>query len=83
MVIQIFFQFVIDLQNFKRLNKPLKGEFGNKEARNVMYYRYWFTWKFEKRATVENLVDSPTHWVGESFIYLREFEAIGTGAKLV
>jgi hypothetical protein len=52
-----------------------------------MYYHYWFIFKLEKKATLENLVDSPTVRVGESFFdyeYLREFEVkIGTVRKVV
>jgi hypothetical protein len=43
-----------------------------------MNYHYWFNLKFEKRATLDNLVDSPTRLVGEAFFdfkYLHEFEA--------
>ncbi len=43
-----------------------------------MNYHYWFNLKFEKRAALDNLVDSPTRLVGESFFnfeYLHEFEA--------
>jgi|LakMenE18May11ns_1017448.scaffolds.fasta_scaffold7846638_1 hypothetical protein len=43
-----------------------------------MNYHYWFNLKFEKRATLDNLVDSPTRLVGELFFdfeYLHEFEA--------
>ncbi len=35
-----FFKFIIDLQNFKQLNQPYKGQLGKKEATDVMYYHY-------------------------------------------
>ena len=57
---------------------PLKDQFGQKLARDVMYYHNRIIQKFEKMDTPGNFVDSPTHRYGESFFeyeYLREFEA--------
>ncbi len=52
-----------------------------------MYYHNWFIQRLEKRATPENLDDSSTRQVGESFLdykYLRECEAkIGKARKVV
>ncbi len=40
-----------------------------------MYYHHWFILRFEKIVAIDNLVDSPTRRVGESFFdyeYLRD-----------
>jgi hypothetical protein len=57
---------------------PLKAQFGQKLARDVMYYHNRIIQRFEKMDTPGNLVDSPTHRYGELFFEyenLREFEA--------
>ncbi len=66
-----FFKFIIDLQNFKQLNQP-------NLAKKKPGMSCTITIDFEKKGQLyENLVDSPTRQVGESFFdyeYLREFE---------
>jgi hypothetical protein len=66
---------------------PLKDQFGQKLARDVMYYHHRIISRFEKMDTPGNLVNSPTHRYGESFFeykYLREFEAkIGTARNVM
>ena len=57
---------------------PLKAQFGQKLARDVMYYHNRIIQRFEKNGYSRQSFDSPTHRYGESFFeyeYLREFEA--------
>ncbi len=68
----IFYKFIINLQNFKRLNQPFKGSLVEKKPGIGL----------KKIVSIGNLVDFLTWRVGESFLdyeYLCEFKAkIGT-----
>ncbi len=66
---------------------PLKDQFGQKLARDVLCITIELFKGLKKMDTPGNLVDSPTHRYGELFFeyeYLREFEAkIGTARNVV
>jgi hypothetical protein len=66
---------------------PLKDQFGQKLARDVIYYQIELFKGWKIIVSIDNLVDSPTHRYGESFFeyeYLREFEdKIGTARNVV
>jgi hypothetical protein len=77
---------------FRTLNGKtslLKDQFDKKEASDVMYYHYHhLLFKgLKKFGSTDNLVDSPTRRVGESFFeyeYLHEFQAkTGTARNVV